>query len=100
MLTFEHQFATLPEPLWVACQPTPVAKPSLIAFHDDDRFIGMDFDAPAIDLAGLSRSLGVEAETVTNPKDFEQALNTALKDSRPRLIEVMVEPGPQRPGKN
>ena len=35
MLTFEHQFATLPEPLWVACQPTPVAQPSLIAFNDD-----------------------------------------------------------------
>ena len=34
MLTFEHQFATLPEPLWVACQPTPVAQPSLIAFND------------------------------------------------------------------
>lgn len=77
-----------------------ILKERLIAFHDDDRFIGMDFDAPAIDLAGLSRSLGVEAETVTNPKDFEQALNTALKDARPRLIEVMVEPGPQRPGKN
>jgi len=60
----------------------------------------MDFDTPTIDLAGLARSLGVEAETVANPKDFEQALNTALKDARPRLIEVMVEPGPQRPGKN
>ena len=34
MLSFEHQFATLPEPLWVACQPTPVAQPSLIAFND------------------------------------------------------------------
>jgi benzoylformate decarboxylase len=77
-----------------------ILKERLIAFHDDDRFIGMDFDTPTIDLAGLARSLGVEAETVANPKDFEQALNTALKDARPRLIEVMVEPGPQRPGKN
>ncbi|UXZ54711.1 YdiU family protein [Halomonas sp. 7T] len=34
MLTFEHQFATLPEPLWAACQPTPVVHPSLIAFND------------------------------------------------------------------
>ncbi|WP_249978542.1 protein adenylyltransferase SelO [Vreelandella olivaria] len=34
MLTFEHQFATLPEPLWVACMPTSVAEPSLIAFND------------------------------------------------------------------
>lgn len=34
MLTFEHQFATLPEPLWAACQPTPVAQPTLIAFNE------------------------------------------------------------------
>ena len=33
MLAFEHQFATLPEPLWVACQPTPVEAPRLIAFN-------------------------------------------------------------------
>lgn len=34
MLSFEHQFATLPEPLWMACQPTPVSQPTLIAFNE------------------------------------------------------------------
>ncbi|MBR2514109.1 MAG: YdiU family protein [Halomonas sp.] len=34
MLPFEHQFATLPEPLWAACQPTPVSHPTLIAFNE------------------------------------------------------------------
>ncbi|AQU83417.1 MULTISPECIES: protein adenylyltransferase SelO [unclassified Halomonas] len=34
MLTFEHHFASLPEPLWVACQPTPVSHPTLIAFNE------------------------------------------------------------------
>lgn len=34
MLTFEHRFASLPEPLWVACQPTPVNHPTLIAFNE------------------------------------------------------------------
>ena len=33
MLSFEHSFAMLPEPLWVACQPTPVEAPTLIAFN-------------------------------------------------------------------
>lgn len=33
MLPFEHRYATLPEPLWVACEPTPVAEPALIAFN-------------------------------------------------------------------
>lgn len=33
MLSFDHQFARLPEPLWAACQPTAVADPQLIAFN-------------------------------------------------------------------
>lgn len=33
MLSFEHRYATLPEPLWVASQATPVARPELIAFN-------------------------------------------------------------------
>ncbi|WP_336273364.1 protein adenylyltransferase SelO [Vreelandella indica] len=33
MLSFEHIYATLPEPLWVATQATPVAHPELIAFN-------------------------------------------------------------------
>ncbi|RUR52966.1 protein adenylyltransferase SelO [Vreelandella populi] len=33
MLTFEHDYKTLPEPLWAACQPTPVETPTLIAFN-------------------------------------------------------------------
>lgn len=33
MLPFEHHYATLPKPLWIACEPTPVAEPALIAFN-------------------------------------------------------------------
>lgn len=33
MLQFEHRYSTLPEPLWVATQATPVAQPELIAFN-------------------------------------------------------------------
>ncbi|WP_417421675.1 protein adenylyltransferase SelO [Halomonas sp.] len=33
MLPFEHHYATLPAPLWIASEPTPVAEPSLIAFN-------------------------------------------------------------------
>ncbi len=33
MLSFEHRYATLPEPLWVATSATPVAQPELIAFN-------------------------------------------------------------------
>ncbi|MCP1328329.1 protein adenylyltransferase SelO family protein, partial [Halomonas sp. 707D4] len=44
MLTFEHDYTTLPEPLWVACDPAGVATPELIAFN-----------------APLARRLGVDA---------------------------------------
>ena len=77
-----------------------ILKERLIAFHDDNRFIGMDFDAPPIDLAGLARALGVDAETVVNPEDFGDALENAVREPRTRLIEVMIEAGPQRPGKS
>ncbi|TDV98466.1 uncharacterized protein YdiU (UPF0061 family) [Halomonas alkaliantarctica] len=33
MLSFEHLYSTLPEPLWVATQATPVSSPELIAFN-------------------------------------------------------------------
>ncbi|MEC4766372.1 YdiU family protein [Halomonas sp. CUBES01] len=33
MLSFEHRYATLPEPLSVECAATPVATPELIAFN-------------------------------------------------------------------
>lgn len=33
MLSFEHRYATLSEPLWVVSQATPVAQPELIAFN-------------------------------------------------------------------
>ncbi|BBI59701.1 hypothetical protein HSBAA_10070 [Vreelandella sulfidaeris] len=33
VLSFEHLYATLPKPLWVATQATPVAQPELIAFN-------------------------------------------------------------------
>lgn len=33
MLSFEHLYATLPKPLWVATKATPVAQPELIAFN-------------------------------------------------------------------
>ncbi|OWV28628.1 hypothetical protein JI62_13160 [Halomonas campaniensis] len=33
VLPFEHLYSTLPEPLWVATQATPVSSPELIAFN-------------------------------------------------------------------
>ncbi|WP_252106822.1 MULTISPECIES: protein adenylyltransferase SelO [unclassified Halomonas] len=34
MLTYEHDYTRLPEPLWLACEPSGVRAPKLIAFNE------------------------------------------------------------------
>ena len=68
-----------------------ILKQRLLAFHGDDRFIGMDLEDPRIDFAALARSLGVTAEKVTEPAQIDPALARAFANSGPNLIEVAVD---------
>ena len=71
-----------------------ILKERLYAFHGDDRYIGMDFKTPPIDMAGLARSFGMPGEQVSEPGRFADSLSEALGRAGPALLEVMVEPGP------
>ena len=71
-----------------------ILKERLYAFHGDDRYIGMDFKTPPIDMAGLARSFGMPGEQVSEPGRFADSLSEALERAGPALLEVMVEPGP------
>jgi len=55
------------------------------------RYIGIDLHAPAIQFAGLARSMGVHAERVERPADLQQALQEALQRQGPTLIDVPIE---------
>ncbi len=68
-----------------------IIKQRLKSFHGNERFIGMDFRDPPIDMTALARSLGVRAERVSTGDQFDAALKTALAGSGPTVIEVMVE---------
>ncbi len=70
-----------------------ILKERLKAFHGDDRFIGMDFKDPAIDLAGLARALGVKAHRIEDGAAFEARLGEALATPEPVLLDVVVEGG-------
>ena len=67
----------------------------------ENRWIGQRIDDPAIDIAGLARAQGVEAE---GPVETWGALGPAIDkglaavaDGRPYLIDVRVEPGYSTP---
>ena len=54
---------------------------------------GMDLIDPAIDYAGLARSLGVRAERVEKPADLQPVLAACLTHSGPSLVEVTIDRG-------
>jgi len=68
-----------------------ILKQRLKLFHGNERFIGMDLDDPAIDLAGLARSLGVRAHRIEDGAAFDAVFEDALAGSGPVLLEVVVE---------
>ena len=71
-----------------------ILKERLYAFHGDDRYIGMDFKTPPIDMAGLAQSFGMPGEQISQSGRFAASLTEALERPGPALLEVMVEPGP------
>jgi benzoylformate decarboxylase len=58
-----------------------------------DRFIGMDLDDPPIDLPGLARSLGVDAERVATPAALGAAVRRAIGRGRPGVIVATLDRG-------
>jgi benzoylformate decarboxylase len=68
-----------------------ILKQRLKAFHGDERFIGMDFCDPAIDVAGLARSFGVRSHRVEDGAAFDRLLAEALAASEPVLLDVVVD---------
>lgn len=55
------------------------------------QFIGMDLIDPEVDFVALARSLGVEAERITEPDALRDAVSASLAGDVPRLFEVPVE---------
>lgn len=68
-----------------------IIKQRLKSFHGNEQFIGMDFEDPAIDVAGLANSFGMKAIKATNAAEFESAMQEATAGREPVLIEAFVQ---------
>lgn len=69
-----------------------IIKQRLLAFHENDHFIGMDFKNPEVNFAALAMSMGVEAHRVEDPLDLRGTLEGALANQKgPNLVEVMCD---------
>ncbi|MFT5097935.1 MAG: benzoylformate decarboxylase [Planctomycetaceae bacterium] len=68
-----------------------ILKQRVQAGYDTTKFIGMDFDDPPIDFAQLAQSMGVSSRTVTDPADLSDALNAAIGQNGPQLLDVHID---------
>ena len=70
-----------------------IIKQRLKAFHGNETYIGMDFEEPLIDFVGMAQSMGVAAKRVSEPNAVRAALETAMANPGPNLIDISVERG-------
>ena len=57
----------------------------------------MDFNKPKIDFSKLANSLGIQSETINNPKKLDGIFKKAFKYKKPYLLNVMVDKGLYQP---
>lgn len=70
-----------------------IIKERLLALRGTDRFVAMDMKDPPIDFVQVGRGLGLDAHSVSETKDLDEALSTALSSEGPTLLEVKVQDG-------
>ena len=68
-----------------------IIKQRLLAFHGNAQFIGMDFQDPSIDFAGLATSMGVPSTRVEDPGQLREALAKSYETPGPKLLDVVVD---------
>jgi benzoylformate decarboxylase len=63
------------------------------------KFVGMDLAGPEIDIVALARSLGVDAERITEPEELtEKVTHSLTTGDRPRLFDVPIQRSLAGPG--
>ena len=70
-----------------------IIKERLKSFHGVEHYTGMEFKDPPIDFVGLARSMGVEAQQVTDPDAVAPAIADSIRRSGPTLLDVIVDDG-------
>jgi benzoylformate decarboxylase len=59
----------------------------------EGRFVGLDIAGPEVDVVALARSLGVEAQRVSEPDELADLVSQSLVGDVPRLFDVPIQRG-------
>lgn len=70
-----------------------IIKERLLAMRGTDDFVAMDMNDPAIDFAGVAKSMGMPSQVVTDPTKLADVLKAAMGSGGPNLVEVIVSRG-------
>ncbi len=70
-----------------------IIKERLLAMRGTDDFVAMDMNDPAIDFAGVAKSMGMPSQVVTDPTKLADVLKAAMASGGPNLVEVIVSRG-------
>jgi benzoylformate decarboxylase len=68
-----------------------IIKQRLLAFHQDDHYVGMDFADPPVDFVGMAKALGVAAVRVTNGQELPAVISASFDREGPSLVDVVVD---------
>ena len=70
-----------------------IIKERLLAMRGTDDFVAMDMNDPAIDFAGVAKSMGMPSQLVTDPTQIASVLEVAMASGKPNLVEIIVSRG-------
>lgn len=68
-----------------------ILKDRMVSFRGARYFTGMDLRDPPIDFKAMAQAMGVQAATVSDPREIDSALREATAAGAPRLLEFIVE---------
>ncbi|MEP0338557.1 MAG: thiamine pyrophosphate-dependent enzyme [Alphaproteobacteria bacterium] len=68
-----------------------IIKQRLKSFHGSENYIAMDFVDPPIDFVAVASGMGLAAERITDPARVGPALNEAIANPGPNLLEIVVD---------
>lgn len=68
-----------------------IIKQRLKSFHGSENYIAMDFVDPPIDFVAVASGMGLTAERITDPARVRPALNEAIANPGPNLLEIVVD---------
>jgi benzoylformate decarboxylase len=67
-----------------------ILKERLLARGRSKNFVGMEFDAPALDFVAIAQGFGLQASRVTDPGQVRAAIDSAIASGQPTLLDVAV----------